>query len=138
MAPYGPGAVTEGPARKQFSKVHNNNPGQGQLLMRGKTAQTARDKKWFHSTEYGNLFNGDSYHFISGLREDSVDLIVDKPALWTCTSKGIRERSCRRVPRLASPLRHAVSPHSQTIRQSGHRHRRRMEQGRTDAPSLSF
>ena len=48
--------------------------------MRGKTEQSARKKKkWFHITEYGKIFNGDSYHFISGLRENSVDLIVTSP-----------------------------------------------------------
>ena len=47
--------------------------------MRGRTEQRTRNKKWFHTTEYGKMFNGDSYHFISGLRENSVDLIVTSP-----------------------------------------------------------
>ena len=45
-----------------------------------KTTTTENErKKWFHTTEYGQIFNGDSYHFISELRENSVDLIVTSP-----------------------------------------------------------
>lgn len=34
---------------------------------------------WFHTTEYGRIFNGDSYHFVSGLRDNSVDLVITSP-----------------------------------------------------------
>lgn len=47
--------------------------------MRGTTAQSARKEAWFHTTEYGKIFNGDSYLFISRLRDNSVDLIVTSP-----------------------------------------------------------
>ncbi len=47
--------------------------------MRAKTEQHSRMEKWFHTTEHGKIFNGDSYHFASGLREGSTDLIVTSP-----------------------------------------------------------
>ena len=61
--------------------------------MRGKTAQTARNKEWFHSTDYGRIFNGDSYQFISGLRKNSVDLIVTSPPFGL-----VREKEYGNVP----------------------------------------
>ena len=43
-----------------------------------KTKQSER-KKYFYTTKLGKIFKGDSYHYISGLRENSVDLIVTSP-----------------------------------------------------------
>lgn len=39
----------------------------------------SKKKKWFYTTKHGKIFNGDSYHFVSGLRENSTDLIVTSP-----------------------------------------------------------
>lgn len=41
--------------------------------------QKSDNNKWFHITNYGKMFNGDSYHFTSSLRENSTDLIVTSP-----------------------------------------------------------
>ena len=46
--------------------------------MKTETNQNEKEK-WFYTTEYGQILNGDSYHFVSGLRENSVDLIVTSP-----------------------------------------------------------
>lgn len=35
--------------------------------------------EWYHTTEYGKTFNGDSYQFVSNLTSNSVDLIVTSP-----------------------------------------------------------
>lgn len=47
--------------------------------MRAKTERHPRKKKWFHTTEHGKIFNGDSIHFASSLHENSTDLIVTSP-----------------------------------------------------------
>ena len=50
-------------------------------------------KKWFYTTEHGQIFNGDSYHFVSGLRKESVDLIVTSPPFGL-----VREKEYGNVP----------------------------------------
>lgn len=64
----------------------------GLLLMT--TEKTQSDKpRWFHTTKYGQIFNGDSYHFMSGLRETSIDLIVTSPPFGL-----VREKEYGNVP----------------------------------------
>ena len=55
--------------------------------MRGKTAPKASTKKWFHATDQGKIFNGDSYHFICGLRTNSIDLILTSPPFGLVRAK---------------------------------------------------
>ena len=64
--------------------------------MRTKTEKNQRrtgKKKWFHTTKHGKIFNGDSYHFISGLGANSVDLVVTSPPFGL-----IREKEYGNVP----------------------------------------
>jgi site-specific DNA-methyltransferase (cytosine-N4-specific) len=49
--------------------------------------------QWFHSTAYGRIFNGDSYHFISSLAPASLDLIVTSPPFGL-----VREKEYGNVP----------------------------------------
>lgn len=58
--------------------------------MTGETVKEARTREWFHSTDYGNIFNGDSYQFISGLRNNSVDLIMTSPPFGLGSGSGVR------------------------------------------------
>lgn len=37
------------------------------------------DLKWFHESQHGRIFHGDSYHLLSNLPKLSVDLIVTSP-----------------------------------------------------------
>src|SRR5262249_8143087 len=41
----------------------------------------AREKQfnWYFKSKLGKIFNGDSYHLISSLKDDSVDLVVTSP-----------------------------------------------------------
>lgn len=50
-------------------------------------------QEWFHTTAHGKIFNGDSYHFVSGLRENSLDLIVTSPPFGL-----VREKEYGNVP----------------------------------------
>jgi len=61
--------------------------------MKAKTEQESTKKKWFHTTEHGKIFNGDSYHFVSGLRENSTDLVVTSPPFGL-----VREKEYGNVP----------------------------------------
>jgi site-specific DNA-methyltransferase (cytosine-N4-specific) len=61
--------------------------------MKATTEQHPSKKKWFHTTEHGKIFNGDSYHFASGLRENSTDLIVTSPPFGL-----VREKEYGNVP----------------------------------------
>ena len=60
------------------------------MTTKGKQRDT---RKWFHTTEYGRIFNGDSYHFVSGIRNSSVDLIVTSPPFGL-----VREKEYGNVP----------------------------------------
>ena len=60
--------------------------------MRSKTKQQSQ-MAWFHTTEHGKIFNGDSYHFVSGLQKNSVDLIVTSPPFGL-----VREKEYGNVP----------------------------------------
>ena len=51
------------------------------------------DKQWFHTTKFGRMYNGDSYHFVAGLRGNSVDLIVTSPPFGL-----VREKEYGNVP----------------------------------------
>lgn len=55
--------------------------------MSGNAKCSPRKKKWFHTTEYGKIFNGDSHLFVSELRENSVDLIVTSPPFGLVRAK---------------------------------------------------
>lgn len=48
---------------------------------------------YFHETEYGKIFNGDSYQYISGLKANSIDLIVTSPPFGL-----VREKEYGNVP----------------------------------------
>ena len=61
--------------------------------MRAKAEQWARNDKCFHSTKYGQIFGGDSYHFVSGLSESSIDLVVTSPPFGL-----VREKEYGNVP----------------------------------------
>lgn len=49
--------------------------------------------EWFHKTKYGRIFNGDAYQLISGMREESVDLILTSPPFGL-----VREKEYGNVP----------------------------------------
>jgi len=49
--------------------------------------------RYFHETEYGKIFNGDSYHYIAGLKDNSVDLIMTSPPFGL-----VREKEYGNVP----------------------------------------
>lgn len=52
-----------------------------------------RDFGWFHQTEHGRIFNGDSHRFISNLSAGSVDLVVTSPPFGL-----VREKEYGNVP----------------------------------------
>ena len=54
---------------------------------------TENGTSWYHTTEYGRIFNGDSFQFVSGLRKNSVDLIVTSPPFGL-----VREKEYGNVP----------------------------------------
>ena len=59
-----------------------------------KPKDTQKNKgSWFYETEYGRIFNGDSHQFVSGLRDNSVDLIVTSPPVGL-----VREKEYGNVP----------------------------------------
>ena len=49
--------------------------------------------EWFHTTDHGKIFNGDSYQFISSLKAGSVDLVVTSPPFGL-----VREKEYGNVP----------------------------------------
>ena len=49
---------------------------------------TTAPPRRFHATEHGKIVNGDSHAFISGLRENSIDLIVSSPPFALNSEKG--------------------------------------------------
>ena len=51
------------------------------------------NRKWFYTTEYGRIFNGNSFNFISDIRRNSVDLIVTSPPFGL-----VREKEYGNVP----------------------------------------
>ena len=55
--------------------------------MRAKTEHNSMKRSWFHTTTCGKIFHGDSYHFVSGLRENSTDLIVTSPPFGLVRAK---------------------------------------------------
>ena len=61
--------------------------------MKTKREYNSTKNKWFYITQHGKIFNGDSYHFISDLRENSVDLIVTSPPFGL-----VREKEYGNVP----------------------------------------
>lgn len=60
--------------------------------MKFKRSQS-ESRKWFYTTEYGRIFNGDSLRFISDIRGNSVDLIVTSPPFGL-----VREKEYGNVP----------------------------------------
>jgi DNA modification methylase len=48
---------------------------------------------WYFQTEYGRIFHGDSYHFVSNLKDRSIDLIVTSPPFGL-----VREKEYGNVP----------------------------------------
>ena len=103
--------------------------------MRGKTAPKASTKKWFHATDHGKIFNGDSYHFICGLRPNSIDLILTSPPFGL-----VRAKEYGNVPadEYLDWLRPYATQFHRILKRSGSLVidiGGRMEERRTDAPS---
>lgn len=59
----------------------------------GKITASDHNFEWFHATDHGKIFNGDSYQFISNLNAGTVDLIVTSPPFGL-----VREKEYGNVP----------------------------------------
>ena len=57
------------------------------------TKTTQDEKKWYHTTRHGRIYNGDSHRYISRLRANSFDLIVTSPPFGL-----VREKEYGNVP----------------------------------------